>query len=61
VVDWWWAALGLMLVLEGLMPLLSPGSWREMFSRLVRLTDGQLRFVGMCSVLLGALVLALTR
>ncbi len=59
--DWWWAALGLMLLLEGLMPLVSPASWRELFAKLVRLTDGQLRFVGLCSVLLGALVLAVSR
>lgn len=49
-----------MLVLEGLMPLISPASWRELFARLVRLTDGQLRFVGLASVLLGGLVLALS-
>lgn len=58
--DWVWAALGLMLVLEGLMPLVSPASWRELFARLVRLTDGQLRFVGLASVLLGGSILALS-
>lgn len=59
--DWWWAALGLMLVAEGLMPLLSPGTWREWFAKLVRFSDGQLRFVGLSSVLLGLLFLALAR
>jgi hypothetical protein len=34
-----------MLVIEGLMPL-RPGSWREVFSRLLSLSDGQMRFVG---------------
>lgn len=56
-----WTTLGLafamMLVLEGLLPLLSPASWREMFRRITELKDGQIRFFGLASVLLG-LVLA---
>jgi hypothetical protein len=52
-----WTTLGLafamMLVLEGLMPLASPASWREMFRRLADLTDGQIRFFGLASVLAG--------
>lgn len=52
-----WAALALVLVLEGLFPLLAPGSWRRTFMQLVRLRDGQLRFFGLCSVGLGLLVL----
>jgi uncharacterized protein YjeT (DUF2065 family) len=59
--DWWWAAIGLMLVFEGLLPLFSPASWRELFAKLVRLNDGQLRFVGLCSVLIGLMLLALSR
>ena len=44
--DTFWAAVALVLVLEGLFPLLSPGGWRGMFQKLLMLTDGQLRFVG---------------
>lgn len=51
------AALALMLVIEGLMPLLSPSAWREVFQRLLTLTDGQIRFVGLASLLLGLLSL----
>ena len=54
-------ALALMLVIEGLMPLLSPGSWRELFSKLLSLSDGQLRFVGLVSVLMGVVVLLCLR
>lgn len=47
-----------MLVLEGLMPLLMPQTWRETFKRMIAFNDGQLRFVGLISVLGGiALVL----
>ena len=52
-------ALGLMLVLEGLMPLVAPQAWRETFKRMVELKDGQLRFVGLISMTAGLLVLIL--
>jgi uncharacterized protein YjeT (DUF2065 family) len=51
-------ALGLVLVLEGLLPLLLPQAWRDAFRRLIELKDGQLRFVGLMSVI-GGLVLFL--
>lgn len=53
-------AVGLMLVLEGLMPLLLPQAWREAFQRLMAFNDGQLRFVGMLSVLVGLLLIWVT-
>ncbi len=55
--DWLLGALGLMLVVEGLLPLISPQSWRATFTQLLKLQDGQLRFIGMASVLLGLLIL----
>ncbi|HEX7272265.1 MAG TPA: DUF2065 domain-containing protein [Casimicrobiaceae bacterium] len=51
------AACGLVLVLEGLLPLLAPGVWRDAFRRLTELTDGQLRFVGLLSIAIGLIVL----
>ena len=48
-----WPALALVLIFEGLLPLLAPGLWRRMFSELLRLQDGQIRFFGLVSVLLG--------
>jgi uncharacterized protein YjeT (DUF2065 family) len=52
-------ALAMMLVLEGLMPLASPASWRQMFRRLADLTDGQIRFFGLVSVLAGLALAAI--
>ncbi|MES2482581.1 MAG: DUF2065 domain-containing protein [Pseudomonadota bacterium] len=52
-----WAALALVLVFEGLFPLLAPRGWRATFERIMALRDGQLRFFGMCSVVLGLLLL----
>lgn len=50
-------ALALLLVAEGLLPLLSPRSWREAFTRVLQLTDGQLRFFGLVAVSLGLLLI----
>ena len=51
------AACALVLVLEGLLPLLAPRVWREAFRRLTELSDGQLRFVGLISIVIGVVVL----
>jgi uncharacterized protein YjeT (DUF2065 family) len=50
-------AFALMLVLEGLFPFLAPSAWRETFRRLMQLTDGQIRFFGLASMLAGLLIL----
>ena len=52
-------ALALMLVIEGLLPFFSPGAWRRVFERAVRMSDGQLRFIGLSSMLAGAALLFL--
>ena len=51
--EWVLGAIGLVLVIEGLLPLLSPGTWRQTFERALQLRDGQLRFIGLVSVLIG--------
>jgi len=50
-------ALALMLVLEGLLPFLSPGAWRSVFEKAIRMSDGQIRFVGLSSMLAGLALL----
>ncbi|HCZ15496.1 MAG TPA: DUF2065 domain-containing protein [Accumulibacter sp.] len=50
-------ALALMLVLEGLMPFVAPSAWRETFRRLILLSDGQIRFVGLTAMLIGLVLL----
>jgi uncharacterized protein YjeT (DUF2065 family) len=51
------AAMALVLVFEGLLPFFSPAAWRRVFEQALQLTDGQLRFIGLCSMLLGLLLL----
>ena len=52
-----WAALALVLVIEGLLPFLSPVRWRRMFEQVLQMTDGQIRFFGLGSMLLGLALL----
>ena len=46
-----------MLVLEGLLPFIAPRAWRETFRRITELADGQIRFLGLSSILVGILLL----
>ena len=50
-------ALALMLILEGVLPFLAPNLWRETFRRITQMSDGQIRFVGLSSMLVGLLLL----
>ena len=50
-------AVAFVLVIEGLFPFLSPAGWRRMFAQILQLSDGQLRFFGMCSILGGLLLI----
>lgn len=50
-------ALGLMLVFEGLLPLLNPGGWRQVFARVLQMSNGQIRFVGLLSTLFGVFLI----
>lgn len=54
-----WAALALVLVFEGLMPFISPGRWRSVMEQATKLSDGQLRFLGLSAMLIGLGLLAL--
>ena len=52
-------AVALVLVLEGLMPFIAPARWRDMFRRLLELSDGQIRFFGLTSIAIGLVLLLL--
>ena len=50
-------ALGLVLILEGIVPLIFPSVWKDTFRRITTLEDGQLRFIGLMAVVSGFAVL----
>ncbi len=54
-------AFALMLVIEGLLPFLAPKVWRETFQRLMQLSDGQIRFFGLTSMLAGLFILFISK
>ena len=55
--DTLFAAFALMLILEGVVPFIAPTVWRDTFRRLIQFTDGQIRFVGLASLLAGIILL----
>ncbi len=57
MLDYWLLGLAMMLVIEGMIPFVLPELWRETFRKLVTLSDGQLRFVGITAMLAGLLLL----
>ena len=50
-------AFALMLVIEGLLPFLAPNLWRDTFRRITQMSDGQIRFFGLTSMLIGLILL----
>lgn len=50
-------AVALMLVIEGLLPFFSPKAWRQVFERATQMSDGQIRFLGLSSMLIGVVLL----
>lgn len=54
-----WTALALVLVIEGLLPFVSPGGWRSIFAQVLQMRDGQIRFLGFASIAAGLLLLVL--
>ena len=55
--DGLWTPLALVLVIEGVLPFAAPRLWRSTFLRLTRLSDGQLRFVGLAAIAVGLIAL----
>ena len=54
-------AIALMLVLEGLLPLFAPNFWRSVFRQMIELKDGQIRFIGLASVVVGGGILLMVK
>jgi uncharacterized protein len=54
-----WPAFALLLIIEGILPFVAPGIWRNAFRKLTEMSDGQLRFVGLTSIVFGVASLLL--
>ncbi|MGK2952428.1 MAG: DUF2065 domain-containing protein, partial [Thiobacillus sp.] len=49
----WLVAIGLLLVIEGILPFAAPAVWRDGFRRILEFSNGQLRFIGAGSIVGG--------
>jgi uncharacterized protein YjeT (DUF2065 family) len=54
-------ALALVLIIEGVLPFVAPSIWRDTFRRMMALSDGQIRFIGLASMLLGLLLILISK
>ncbi|MCZ2104481.1 MAG: DUF2065 domain-containing protein [Comamonadaceae bacterium] len=55
--DGLWTALALLLVLEGVLPFVAPATWRRIFSQMLQMQDGQIRFCGLVCLMVGGVLL----
>jgi len=54
-------AIALVLVIEGILPFTAPKLWRETFRKMIEMNDGQIRFAGLTSMMVGLIILLLAR
>ena len=54
-------AFALVLVIEGILPFVGPGRYRQMVAQIVRLGDNQLRTFGLASMIAGLVLLFFVR
>lgn len=50
-------ALALMLIFEGVLPFFSPQCYKRVFEQMLKMSDGQIRFLGLASMLIGLVLL----
>ena len=55
------SALGLVFVLEGILPFSSPRFWRKMMQQMFIQSDRAIRIMGLISMLLGLLLVSFGR
>jgi hypothetical protein len=56
-----WAALALVLILEGLVPFISPGGYKNMVQQMAAMPEKTLRTVGLLLIVLGLVFLLMVR
>lgn len=54
-------AVALVLVLEGMLPFIGPGRYRQLVAQIARLSDNQLRLFGLTTMIAGLLLLFIVR
>ena len=52
-----WTAVAFVLIIEGLLPFVSPSIWRNLISQILRMQDGQIRILALVPLLAGTALL----
>lgn len=55
------AAIALVLIIEGLLPFLNPGRYRSILAMMEQISDSQLRSMGLVIMIIGAVLLTFVR
>ncbi len=53
--------MALVLILEGMLPFISPRKYRQMVAEIARLGDNQIRNIGLVVMVVGVVVLFIVR
>lgn len=56
-----WSAIAVAIIIEGIIPFLSPKSWKEVVSKIIQLSDIQIRLLGLAAMITGLLLLNVLR
>ncbi|MFC1749710.1 DUF2065 domain-containing protein [Pseudomonadota bacterium] len=61
--DWQdlFAALALVMVIEGIMPFVSPNSLRRAYAQMTQMDDRSLRVIGLVSMIVGVVLLTVVK
>lgn len=54
-------AVALVLVIEGMLPFVRPGRYKQLVAQIVRLSDNQLRTFGLAAMIIGIVLLFIVR
>ena len=54
-------AVALVLVIEGMLPFVRPGRYKQLVAQIVRLSDNQLRIFGLSAMIIGIVLLFIVR
>jgi len=54
-------AVALLLVIEGMLPFVRPSRYKQLVAQIVRLSDNQLRVIGLAAMIAGLVLLFIVR
>lgn len=56
-----WAAIAIAMIIEGMMPFVSPRAWKEYVAKIALMPESSIRRIGLAVMITGAVLLTLIR